>query len=215
VMTRLDTPRDGGLVAAVFDLGGVVVRIDPARTYAAWARATGLSAEQVAERYRFDETYERYECGQVTSGDYHHHVAGLLGRGLSFDDFRRGWTALLAGLIDGIDRLIEQMAGTLRLLVLSNTNALHQEAWRRLYAPVLGHFERVFCSHEIGVRKPHPGCYRPVLDYLCVEPGRVAFIDDHPPNVAAAESLGMCGIFAHGPDEIVQALQRRGIDVSR
>ena len=47
-----------------------------------------------------------------------------------------------------------------RLLLLSNTNELHSRQFRGQFAEVLDRFDRLFLSHEMGLRKPDPRIYR-------------------------------------------------------
>jgi epoxide hydrolase-like predicted phosphatase len=67
--------------------------------------------------------------------------------------------------------------------------------------PVDELFEVVVDSCKAGVRKPDPRIFHLALDALGVTAERAAFLDDHPANVAVAESLGMHGIVV-GADRV-------------
>ena len=45
-------------------------------------------------------------------------------------------------------------------------------------------------SHEVGLAKPDPAIYALTAERLGVEPHEIVFLDDHPPNVAAARAAG-------------------------
>ncbi|HUU59943.1 MAG TPA: HAD-IA family hydrolase, partial [Phycisphaerae bacterium] len=107
--------------------------------------------------------------------------------------------------------LLAQCRRFLRVVALSNTNAVHADVWRVRHADVLRHFERIFVSHEMGARKPEPECFRQVLEYLAVAPRRVVFIDDCAENVEAAVRLGMKGIVATGAVETARRLRDMGV----
>ena len=57
----------------------------------------------------------------------------------------------------------------------------------------------VIDSSAVGVRKPDPKIFQLALDALGVLAADAVFVDDHPGNIAAAESLGMVGVLV-GPD---------------
>lgn len=197
--------------AAVFDLGGVVIDTSVEAVMDYWARASGASPEELAAAAPGDTHHHLLELGQITIRDYHEHIVAMIGRPLSFEDFLAGWNSILAGLVDGIEPLLAELAGRLRLIALSNTNAAHAEAFLPLYADALGHFERIFLSFEMGVRKPDPASFRQVLEYLDLPPAEVAFIDDGAENVAAADGLGMRGIVATGAAGIARSLRHMGV----
>jgi len=199
--------------AAVFDLGGVVIDVSVEAVMDYWARASGASPEELAAAAPGDTRHHLLELGEITIHDYHEHVVAMIGRPLSFEDFLAGWNSIFAGLVDGIEPLLAELAGRLRLVAFSNTNAAHADVFLPLYADALAHFERIFLSHEMGVRKPDPASFSPVLEHLSLPPGSVAFIDDRPGNVAAAEALGMRGIVADGAAAIARGLRQMGVPV--
>ncbi len=53
--------------------------------------------------------------------------------------------------------------------------------------------ERVFASGRMGLGKPDPAFYQAITDWSGVPPERSLFIDDHGPNIAAADNLGWTG----------------------
>ena len=200
--------------AAVFDLGGVVIEVAVERTFRVWASATGLAPEEVHRRLADLSEYLRFERGEFGPEEYRRRVRARLGCPLEDDAFDRGWHALLGGPLPGIEEVLAALATRLRLVILTNTNALHAAEWRRRSAPVLPHFERVFESYVMGCRKPEPAAYRTVLDYLGLPPARVAFFDDSPENVEAAARLGMAARLTKGPAGVRQALGELGVTMT-
>jgi putative hydrolase of the HAD superfamily len=85
-------------------------------------------------------------------------------------------------------------ARRVRVAVLSN----HRSAWveaalRR--AGVLGLVSPLLVSDRIGALKPHPAAYSGLLA-TGVPPGRILFVDDQEPNLAAARALGIGTLLA-------------------
>jgi putative hydrolase of the HAD superfamily len=81
----------------------------------------------------------------------------------------------------------------IRTALVTNNVVEFGEGWRSL-VPVDELFEVVVDSCHAGVRKPDPRIFGLALAALGVPAERCVFLDDHPANVAAAESLGMRGI---------------------
>jgi len=193
--------------AAIFDLGGVVIDISVEQILRSWASSAGMGFEELAEIIRPDQRFEQMERGEIGFREYHAHVCGLLDRAIPYEAFLAGWNSLFRGLVPGIEDLLAELSGRVRLVALTNTNAAHAVVWQRMYAPVLAHFERVFMSHELGVRKPEAACFRQILENLELKPPEAVFIDDDPRNVSAAEDLGMHGIVALSAAATARALR--------
>lgn len=77
-----------------------------------------------------------------------------------------------------------------RVAMLSNSadGARREEEARYGFST---HFSPIVYSHEVGLAKPDERIYLHLCDILEVAPSEVVFIDDRPPNVAAAARLGM------------------------
>lgn len=199
--------------AAIFDLGGVVVDICEQAIRRRWADTLGLSPEQLPDPFADDDRYQLLERGEMSIEEYYRHMVGRMGRAMSFEDFLAGWNSLVVGPVAEMEPLLARLKRSLRLLALSNTNVAHAAVWRPMCAEALRHFERVFVSYEMGLRKPAPECFDKVLAYLGLQPGRVVFIDDSPAHVAAARRVGMKGIVAQDPEQIARELGRLGVEL--
>lgn len=195
------------LKAAIFDLGGVIfgISLDPVIDY--WAKCAGVNPQDIAAKFKIDSYYKRFEVGEIPPGEYRNHVRSLMGIHLSDENFDRGWNSIYLDVLPGIETLLKQLQNSLRLVVLTNTNHIHEKEWRVRYSDILKKFEKVFASHEIGARKPDPESFQIVLDYLGIEPGKAVFIDDNPENVRGAELVGIRSILATTASEIAQKLQ--------
>jgi HAD superfamily hydrolase (TIGR01509 family) len=196
--------------ALIFDLGGVLIEVRMEDVPQQWAEATGADAADVERVYRSDTEYRRLERGEITFQQYHRHIVDRIGRPMSYEQFADGWCDVFGPVLPGVEAMLESLDGSLRLVCLSNTNVVHTEVWRAKYRDLIGRFEHVFVSHDMGARKPEPACYRQVLDYLALPPRHVAFIDDKPENVDAAAALGMRGIVATDAGQIAADLARLG-----
>lgn len=86
--------------------------------------------------------------------------------------------------------LVRRLRPPYRLAVLSNADL----TLRARLADGLGladAFDEIVCSAEVGCAKPEPEIYRLACERLGLPPEACVFVDDHEPNVRAAEALGL------------------------
>ncbi len=55
-------------------------------------------------------------------------------------------------------------------------------------------FKGIVCSADVGYLKPMPEIYMKLIQEYAINPAESVFIDDHPPNVEGARSIGMNSI---------------------
>ena len=203
----MDLPQRAPVDAVVFDLGGVLIEIDFGRVLAHWARAAGVATEALRERFRLDESYERYERGEIDAAGYFESLRHSLGIALGDADLEAGWGAVFVGEVPGIRTLLRKIPQCVPLYVFSNTNECHERAWRRDFAAVLAPFREVFTSCALRKRKPAPEAFHAVAQAIDVPPERILFFDDTPANVAGALAIGMQAVHVGSIADIESAIR--------
>ena len=201
------------LEAVIFDLGGVVFGISFDLAAKSWAESSGAPPQELAEKFQADSHYERFETAEISPEEYRAHVCDILGVQLSPKDFDRGWNSIYLDILPGMESLLSKLRQRLRLVVLTNTNQIHAPIWRARYTKILTYFEKVFASHDIEARKPEPEAFQIVLDYLNIDPGKVAFFDDNPDNAQGANAVGINGFVAASRLDVVARLQQKGLTI--
>jgi glucose-1-phosphatase len=194
------------LAALLFDLGNVVIGIDPAQVVARWAAEATCSPELLADRFHTDEAYRSFERGEISPEDYFAHVRELLGVPLSQAQLEAGWTSLFTGIVPGVDALLRRAAERLPMYALTNSNTTHHAAWSRIYAETLSVFTEVFCSFDLGAWKPEAAAFDLVAARTGIAREAFLFFDDTIVNVEAAQALGIPAVHVQGPDDIQRAL---------
>jgi FMN phosphatase YigB (HAD superfamily) len=171
--------------ALVFDLGGVIVAHDNSvmhRAIAARCRA-GLSAARIAE-FGGDA---RWGTGRPIE-ELHAQLCREAGYDGGWDDFTRDFCCHL--VVDfSMLAFVEQLAARRRVMIFSNTNAVH---WAHVVATSggrLGAFER-HLSYEIGFAKPAPRSFEHVAETAGLSPAAMLFFDDAAANVEGARLAG-------------------------
>ena len=197
--------------AVILDIGGIVIQYSFAPAVRIWSEVTGINVSGLIDRFRGDTELERFERNEISGEEFYSHVCEMTGLTLSYEDFLRGWNGIFLGLTPGIEALLVTLKEHTRIIGLSNSNSIHTPLWKEKYRRALSHFERIFTSDEIGVRKPEPLAYGAVLDYLGEEPERVAFVDDDPVNVEGACALRMHALVGKSSEQIGRYLRTFGL----
>jgi HAD superfamily hydrolase (TIGR01509 family) len=97
------------------------------------------------------------------------------------------------GLIGENVDLIRRLRPPYRLSILSNAD-LTLRARLRDELRIHDCFDDVVSSAEVGLAKPDPEIYALACARLALPPSACVFVDDHEPNVRAAEAGGLLGI---------------------
>jgi len=196
--------------ALLFDLGGVLLEIDFDRAIGAWAPYSALPADVLRKTFKHDVQYERHERGEITAMEYFGYLATTLQLTASFEQIEQGWNAIYVGEILQTRAMVESMRGVLPCYALTNTNASHMATWSKLFPGVLGAFDRVFASHQLGLRKPERAAFDRVCALTSTSAGSILFFDDVAENVQAAEDAGLQGVLVKSPEDVAAALRSCG-----
>lgn len=196
--------------ALLFDLGGVLIDIDFARAIAAWAPYSALPAHVLRQSFKHDLQYQRHERGEISARQYFDHLATSLQLDASAEQIEAGWNAIFVGEFLQTRQWVESMKGALPCYAFTNTNASHMSVWSQRFPRVVGAFDRIFASHQLGLRKPE----RAAFDRICTLIGKAAdsvlFFDDLADNVQAAQDAGLQAVQVRSSDDVAAALQALG-----
>lgn len=180
----------------VFDLGGVIMTLDPAEALRRF-KALGLSdAERYLDAYTQSGIFGNLEEGKITAEDFRSKLSSLTGHELTFDECKHAWLGYRKDVPQrNLDLLKELRAKGYRLILLSNTNpfmmdwALSSE-FDGKGSSLNDYFDALYLSYRLGIMKPAPDFFRQVLDNESILPEETLFVDDGPRNVEAAGKLG-------------------------
>ena len=170
--------------ALVLDLGGVVFRIDWMKPAQILGLANSKFEPFLLKSIGTWETYDRFERGEITSEDFFKKFQSYVGMEIPETTFWKAWKSLIR-----MESLIQEVKKNTPVFALTNTNRAHLDYITETY-PVMGEFQRVFSSCEMGCRKPEPRIFTLLQKALGIAAGEVLFIDDMPANVQAARSFG-------------------------
>lgn len=189
-----------GIRHIVFDLGNVILNINPQLTTDAF-QALIPDGDRFQAAVAAEDLFRRMECGHYTAEDFIDRIREHSGLPLDRQSIVEAWNAVLLDFPLRRLQILQQLSLHYDLLLLSNTNEIHEQAFNeRLQRdhgiPNLGiFFDKVYYSHKVGLRKPDIAIYQRLLDDTGFDPSATLFIDDLKENVTAAESLGIRGIW--------------------
>lgn len=133
-------------------------------------------------------------------------------------DGREVLACLIGDLRPAMVRAVERCAEHFTTALLTN-NFLGVSAGRghqaRPHDHVLGLFDHIVESSQVGVRKPDPRFYELACELAGVEPSEVVFLDDLGVNLKPAHTMGMTTIKVADPAVAIAALEAAvGLDLS-
>lgn len=179
----------------IFDLGGVIINIDPALSKAAFEALGGSFSEN--ELVLSDSLFRQLEIGAISHDEFYGQLAGFFNGPVTRAALQTAWNALLLDIPAERIKLLRQVNTKFRTFLLSNTNSIHMEQIEDDLRNVHGiaHlddlFEKAWLSYDMGLKKPDPTIFTAVLDAHGLNPARTLFIDDTRVHIDSAASLGI------------------------
>jgi HAD superfamily hydrolase (TIGR01509 family) len=181
----------------IFDLGGVILNLDPLATQKAF-EALGLTDfEKHFTTSRQTGLFDDFDCGRISENEFRAHLKKLLPQTVSENDIDNAWNAMLLDLPKERLELLEALGKKYRLFLLSNTNEIHVTAFSSYLNKTFGfndfssYFERWYYSCRIGKRKPDAETFQFVLNENGLKPEETLFIDDSPQHIEGAKKVGI------------------------
>lgn len=132
---------------------------------------------------------DEFESGAIDPDDYIRWALGVLGGHATPDEFRNAWQRIFTPNEPMWKTVRELSASGHRLILFSNTNAIHCP-WVFEAYPEFSHFNGAVLSFEVGAIKPHPPIYQHAVDVHDLEPSATLYIDDLPENIATGREFG-------------------------
>jgi epoxide hydrolase-like predicted phosphatase len=195
--------------AVVFDIGGVLERVDddawPEVWVGRWERRMNLPAGHVLAALAEHEPAGELVTGGVSESRMRAVYAEALGLGDEQAD------QMMAELWDAycgeLDVELRNFAASLRPAyttgILSNSaDGARREEQRRFGFEEL--VDVIVYSHEVGLAKPDPAVFRLTEQRLHVEPDEIVFLDDQQRHVAAARALGWHAVLHRRTEESIR-----------
>jgi FMN phosphatase YigB (HAD superfamily) len=180
----------------IFDLGGVILNIDPQLTVEAFRNLGWCDFYDPYKQPQGNELFCSFEKGKLSPDEFRDKVRQMINYQIDDIDIDKAWTAMLLDFPAERIRYLEEIKTIYRIFLLSNTNEIHRNKFHMDFEADFGYsfyelFGRNFYSHEMGMRKPDPQIYLQVLNEAGLYANETLFIDDMEENTRTASTTGM------------------------
>ena len=182
----------------VFDLGNVVINIDPDLTLQKFRDVGVTNFDEMYSMMRQTDVFDRLDTGKITLPEFRQAIRDFAKVNLADDRIDEAWCAMLLNFPEENAELLRKLRiEGYKLYLLSNTNKMHIDYYTEYLKQQFGQdlltelFDRVFYSHEIGYRKPNREAFEYVLKTEKLKPAETLYIDDLEHNVIGARQTGM------------------------
>ena len=205
-------PRLVRVRAVVVDVGGVLERVDdaswPQILIDRWEQRAGRPAGTILAALAEHAPGDAIATGWVSEEQFKALYADTLGLDQATTDqlMAEMWDAYCGQLDTTIRDFVVGLRPAYRTAILSNSaDGARREEQRRYDFESL--VDVIVYSHEVGLAKPDPKIYELTEQRLGVAPTEIVFIDDHKPNVDAAQQRGWHAILHIDTEDTIKQVQ--------
>ena len=181
----------------IFDLGGVLINLDPERTRRSFIKLGTPHFDQLFTIYKATQLFDDLETGRVDPETFIKTLQKETAKGTTEQNIIDAWNAMLLDFrLESLD-FVNQLKEKYPTFLFSNTNIIHYKAFQQSikettpYNSVDDLFHKAYYSHEIGWRKPAVDAYRYIITEKSLDPGQTLFIDDTKNNIDGAREAGL------------------------
>ncbi|MCU4177604.1 HAD family hydrolase [Carboxylicivirga sp. N1Y90] len=182
-----------GINCFLFDLGGVIIDIDPQLTIEAFSKLGYQNLGKEISQSHHDGIFKLLERGDVNEDEFVNRVASLSDKKQTSSSIINAWNQMLVRFPKERIKILEELKRKNPVYLLSNTNAIHRRHFIHMvsgYESIEELFTEVYYSYELGCSKPEALCFEKVIEATGLNPETTLFLDDSPANIEAAQKLG-------------------------
>ena len=179
----------------IFDLGNVILNIEYQKTINEFNKIGIQDASVFYSQSIQQEIFNLLEIGKISEFDFLIEVNKLCPKA-THKQILAAWNALILDLPQERLSLINKLKSSFSIYLLSNTNAIHineiiKKTGVKKYNKFYNLFNKVYYSHEIGLRKPNPEAFNIIIKENNLNVSEVLFIDDSIQHIQSAKRLGI------------------------
>ncbi len=180
----------------IFDLGGVVLDIDPQLSINEFKKL-GLKDDSLFKNNEFiDNVIRKFEKGILTPEVFRKRIREYTGLDLTDQQIDDAWNAILYDIPAERIKVLEEVKKNYKILLFSNSNEIHYDLYVRDLQLRFGYrefddlFDKAYFSFDMHLSKPDVDGYEYIMYQNNLIPEETLFIDDLPANLKTAKSLG-------------------------
>lgn len=185
-----------GVRHIIFDLGGVLLNIDYQLTEKAFVAMGITNFSDIYSQLKQTNLFDELETGKISTSEFYKRLRENGNIDTPDHLLEQAWNAMLLDMPLRRLQILQQLRIYHDLVLLSNTNEIHETAFNKIIAGTHGYtlgafFDRVYYSHRIGMRKPDAEVFEMILSENGFVAEHTLFIDDSPQHIEGAKKLGI------------------------
>lgn len=200
----------------IFDLGRVIVEIDPGLTIAAFKKLCKISQFEIETLFE-NETVLLFELGKISETEFLSRFKNFLVTHSDETAIASAWDAMICGVSFDNINLLRKLKNQFSIYALSNTNCRHIKVINQylmsnyLIKDLSELFHKVYYSFELELAKPDKKIFEHVLEDSQLCSRRTLFIDDNFANICTARELKFQTIHLSDQKILADELRKMGI----
>mgnify|MGYP003387394883 CR=1 FL=1 len=201
-----------GIKNIIFDLGGVIYAINYQATIDAFESLGISDFKEIYAKAGQSELFDDLETGKIDKSQFFEEIKKHLPKTITDTQITEAWNAMLLNFMDDAIHCLEELQSDYRIFLLSNTNIFHIEEIKSrvgnsYFSKFSSLFEKVYLSHELGLRKPHTAVFTHIAEEQALQPKETLFIDDSPQHVEGAIKAGLNAYHLKDGEKIADLLR--------
>tara|TARA_B100000674_G_scaffold492136_1_gene511542 strand:- start:10844 stop:11464 length:621 start_codon:yes stop_codon:yes gene_type:complete len=178
----------------ILDLGGVLINLDYDKLDKS---LSSLGLSNAFSKAKQIEIFDKLEEGKISQKDFFSEFNRLAEANHDNQTIINTWNSIILDFPKERLELIELLKKKYRLFLFSNTNSIHIKAVYDILNQDYSiknldqYFEKIYLSHELGVRKPKIEGFKHIIEYNSLKPDETLFIDDSPQHIEGAKKAGI------------------------
>ena len=181
----------------IFDFGGVVLNLDYQLTIEAFKKLGLPNFDANFTQLSQTALFDNFERGEISPKEFRKGLNEAFEEPIEDEKLDHAWNAMLLDLPIERLHLLNHIAKDQKIVLLSNTNEIHVQAFesnlklKHGHNDLSGYFETVYYSCRVGMRKPESRIFHHVLEEEGFDPSETLFIDDSPQHIEGARKVGL------------------------
>ncbi len=200
----------GKISAIVFDIGNVLLSFDYKIIIEKFEQVEkGLGQKFISlykENYHLHRAHEKAE---LESDKFVEIMLGWIDYKLPREEFLNIYADVFVENAELVS-LLPALKKKYKLVVLSNTNPIHQKQFMKQFS-FWKYFDKLVLSHEVRSFKPESEIYSAVENFTKVNPEEHFYIDDIDEYIKAAKSRGWQGVVMQNNEQVFSDFRKLGI----
>jgi putative hydrolase of the HAD superfamily len=186
-----------GIKNIIFDLGGVILNIDYMLSHKAFSDLGFPDFDDMYSKLKQNHLFDDLETGRITADTFIATIQQQSKIPLHESDIVKAWNAMLLDFPLRRLQILQQLQLHFNTFLLSNTNEIHEKEFNSRLQQTCGYptlavfFDKIYLSHRIGLRKPHPEVFEKILNDNNLKAHETLFIDDSIQHIEGAKAVGL------------------------